>query len=382
MAHESPASVPKVLVLNYEYPPLGGGAANATAEILRRLSKRLDAACSLVTSSTGEARVESLAASTCLHFLDIHKDENLHYQSNRELLTYSWKALWYARRLSRRERFDVAHAFFGIPCGFIAMLLGVPYIVSLRGSDVPGYSSRYALADRLIFRRLSRLVWRRAAAVVANSRGLRELAWRTAKHQPISVIPNGVDTTVFRPAGAGERDEADTLRLLYVGRLIPRKGVAGLLRALGGLGNVALTVAGDGPERERLGRMAGEYGVSVRFPGNVAHAELPELYREHDAFVLPSRNEGMSNTVLEAMASGLPVIVTDVGGTAELVDGNGVVVPVDDEAALREAVVGLRDDRERRREMGERSREIALEYSWEKVAEEYLRLYREVATCG
>ena len=258
--------MPKTLILNYEYPPLGGGAANATAEILRQLSKRSDVACSLVTSSTGKARVESLASSTSLHFLDIGKDGNLHYQSNRELLTYSWKAFRYARRLLKRERFDVVHAFFGIPCGFIAMLLGVPYIVSLRGSDVPGYSSRYALADRLIFRRLSRLVWRRAAAVVANSRGLRELAWRTAKHQPISVIPNGVDTELFRPAGAGEREASETVRLLYVGRLIRRKGVGVLLSALAGLSNVRLTVAGDGPEAERLAGLAGEYGGSLRFP--------------------------------------------------------------------------------------------------------------------
>ena len=148
---------------------------------------------------------------------------------------------------------------------------------------------------------------------------------------------------MFRPAGAGEREASMALR---------------------------------------LARLAGEFGVSLRFLGNVAHEELPELYRAHDAFVLPSRNEGMSNTVLEAMASGLPVIVTDVGGTAELVEGNGVRVPVDDEAALRSAVAALRDDAGKRREMGQRSREIALEYSWERVAEEYLRLYREVATRG
>ena len=184
---------------------------------------------------------------------------------------------------------------------------------------------------------------------------------------------------MFRPAGAGEPEASEAVRLLYVGRLIPLKGVGVLLSALAGLSNVTLTVAGDGPEAERLAGLAGEYGMSVRFHGNVAHEELPELYRAHDAFVLPSRNEGMSNTVLEAMASGLPVIVTDVGGTAELVEGNGVVVPVDDEGALRGAVVALRDDLGKRGEMGERSREIALEYSWEKVAEEYLALYGEVA---
>lgn len=367
-----------VLLLNYEYPPLGGGAANAALEILRRLAQRWEIDVSVVTSSIGRYRVESIGENISLHLLDIGKEGNLHYQSNRELLNYSWKSLWYARRLLRRRGFHVVHAFFGIPCGFVAMLLGIPYIVSLRGSDVPGYSSRYALADKLVFRHLNRLVWGRAAAVVANSRGLRKLAWRTARHQPISIIPNGVDTKLFRPAVAGERAASNTLRLLYVGRLIPRKGVELLLRALGGFGDVTLSVAGDGPERERLARLAGEYGVSVDFLGHVAHAELPQLYRKHDAFILPSRNEGMSNTVLEAMASGMPVIVTNVGGTAELVDGNGVVLAVDDEPALRAAVLELRDNPGRRRAMGARSREIALGYSWEAVAEEYLKLYRKV----
>ncbi len=145
-----------------------------------------------------------------------------------------------------------------------------------------------------------------------------------------------------------------------------------------GRANVTLTVAGDGPEAERLAELAGEYGVSVRFLGNVAHEELPELYRAHDAFVLPSRNEGMSDTVLEAMASGLPVIVTNVGDTAELVEGNGIVVPVDDAGALREAIITFRDSCGLRDEMGRRSREVALGYSWEEVAEAYYQLYQSV----
>ena len=366
-----------ILLLNYEYPPLGGGAANATERLLSEYSQRDDLFVTFVTSSTAKYRMERPFGNIEIHFLDIGKRGSLHYQSNAELLRYSWRAFWYARRLCRQRRFDVVHAFFGIPCGVLARWLGLPFVVSLRGSDVPGYSRRYRVADALLFRRLSRSVWRRACAVVANSAGLRDLALQSAPEQSIQVTPNGVDTGEFSPGA--EPSAAAGLRILFVGRLIPRKGVADLLAALRGVTDVALTVVGDGPERDALALYAANHGIDATFSGNVEHSALPHLYRAHQLFVLPSYNEGMSNTVLEAMASGLPVVVTDVGGSGELVDENGVVVPVGDVEALRDAIVSFRDDPAGRSAMGVRSREIALRYSWAAVAQEYVAVYRR---CG
>ena len=202
-----------VLLLNYEYPPLGGGAANATAHLLREFAQDPELNIDLVTSSTGISRVEELSERITAHFLDIGKEGNLHYQTNRDLLAYSWRAYRYAKHLAKRTKYDLCHAFFGIPCGYIARKLGFPYIVSLRGSDVPFYNERFHYPDRLVFKRLSVRIWSRAAWVVANSAGLRDLALRSAPKQRIEVIYNGVDTTAFQPASE-PRQEGQGLRVL------------------------------------------------------------------------------------------------------------------------------------------------------------------------
>ncbi|MBN2308374.1 MAG: glycosyltransferase family 4 protein, partial [Candidatus Hydrogenedentes bacterium] len=109
----------RVLLLNYEYPPLGGGAANATAHLVREFTRYPALSMDIVTSSTGPGRVEK-AGGVAIHFLDIGKRGGLHHQSMRDLIAYSWRAYRYAARLLGRERYDLCHAFFGIPCGWIA----------------------------------------------------------------------------------------------------------------------------------------------------------------------------------------------------------------------------------------------------------------------
>jgi glycosyltransferase involved in cell wall biosynthesis len=162
--------------------------------------------------------------------------------------------------------------------------------------------------------------------------------------------------------------------------LIERKGIRFLIEAIGRLKNdpVELILVGDGNQEEELKELAKGLGVSDRvvFKGYVNHDSIGEIYRNSDLFVLPSQNEGMSNALLEAMASGLPAIVTDTGGTTELLDGNGVIVPMGDSDAIARGVRGLMDDPEARRRMGAKSREIAERMGWGAVSEAYLRLYQ------
>ena len=115
--------------------------------------------------------------------------------------------------------------------------------------------------------------------------------------------------------------------------------------------------------------------VVVSFAGYIEPGQLPETYAASDIFVLPSMNEGMSNTVLEAMACGLPIITTDTGGTSELISDNGIVLSEVSGASIADAVCRLMADNEARRTMGSKSREMAESLSWEKVAESYLSIY-------
>lgn len=364
-----------LLILNYEYPPLGGGAANATYNLIRQFLGPNDISVTLVTSAVGSFRVEYPAKNVTLHFLDIGKTtETLHYQSFRDLMVYSWKAWRHIRKLQKTQHFDLIHAFFGIPCGFIARMLGIPYIVSLRGSDVPGYSPRMEKLERVGLKRLSRWIWKSAEVVTVNSVGLGQLAQRTlAMHYP--VIPNGVDTEFFCPDHKKQVQnpkEPSTigLNIVSTGRLIPRKGYHLLVNAIES--EDTLVLIGDGPELNNLKNLA--HGKEVKFLGNQPKDIIANELRKADIFVLPSLNEGMSNSLLEALATGLPVIVTNVGGTSELVRDNGLILSEISEEMLYNALSRIRTmDLPY---MGQKSREIALTYSWSSMAISYLELYK------
>jgi len=368
----------QILVLNYEFPPLGGGAGNATFYLFKEFTKNSELKIDLVTSSVDKFRIEQFSDNITIHFLDIGKKGNLHFQSNKDLLVYSWKAYWYSKKLKKKERFDLIHAFFGVPCGFIAMLLKIPYIVSLRGSDVPFYNKRFYWLDKLIFKRLSIKIWKNAKKVIANSRGLKDLALVSNKKQEIGIIYNGVNIGFFRPK---EKDEK-VFTIVSTSRLIERKGINHLIDAFINLekenNNIKLIIAGDGDLKESLENKVKENNIDdkVEFWGKVKKEDVLIAYQESDVFVLPSLNEGMSNSLLEAMASGLAVITTDVGGTKELVDeDNGMIIEKEFSESIFESLKILLSNNELLNKMKRNSREKTEKMSWNIVANKYLEIY-------
>jgi len=139
----------RVLMLNYEYPPIGGGASNATYYLLKEFAIRRNIEVDLVTSSPNtKFKKEELGDNIVIHKLPIGK-KKLHYWTQREILAYSKRAYKYIKKLMQIKKYDVTHAFFGIPSGAIAYLFKkeIPYVVSLRGSDVPGFNKRFSFCS-------------------------------------------------------------------------------------------------------------------------------------------------------------------------------------------------------------------------------------------
>jgi glycosyltransferase involved in cell wall biosynthesis len=369
----------RILLLNYEFPPLGGGAGNATYYLLKEFAKQDNMHVTLITSSHDTYREEDVSERIRIYYLDIgKKGKNPHLQTQKDLLTYSRKAYRLSKELCAKKQYDLVHAFFGIPCGYIAMKLGLPYVVSLRGSDVPFYNERFYWLDRLLFQRLSRNVWRRAKAVVANSEDLRALACATAPDVPISVIYNGVDTDTFRPG----TQQADDFVILSTSRLIARKGIQYLLEAFTRFHTAnprsRLILAGDGDMQEQLRAKAKSSGLgeSIEFLGVVSPKDMAKLYRRADVFVLPSLNEGMSNALLEAMASGLAVITTDTGGAGRIVDREcGVIVRKRNSKDIAHALEHISQHADVLERMKHASRRKAETMSWESAAQKYIRIY-------
>ena len=362
-------------MLNYEYPPIGGGASNATYYILKEFTKKNDLEIDLITSSVSDFKIINFSRNIKIHRLNIGKNGNLHFQSSKELLVYSWRAYWYIKKMIKKNRYDFIHAFFGIPCGYIAMKLDIPYIVSLRGSDVPFYNERFEKLDRLIFKRLSKKIWEKANAVITNSQGLKELALKTSPKQEIKVIYNGVDINEFMPIKKNKIGKS--IVLISTGRLIQRKGYKYLIEALKGICDYKLQLIGGGILKEELEHSAKESNVNVEFFGNIEHKNIYKYLQKADIFILPSLNEGMSNSILEAMACGLPIIATNVGGNKEIINGNGFIVSKGNIEELKTAILKYFNDKTLIIKHGINSRKLAENMSWKSIADNYYKVYCE-----
>ena len=287
-------------MINYEFPPLGGGTGMACAALLEEFRQSQNLHVELITSSSNR-QVQCLSHSDRIniHYLPTPKQDR-HYWRMSELFGWTMQALGYASALTRAQRFDLCHCWGGWPSGIVGLRLSrrQPYIVSLRGSDVPGYNKRLRVLDPLVMRHLSRCIWSRAARVVAVSRNLRALAVQTQPTADIDVIPNGVDVNRFRPAAPGVPG------LLFVGRLIERKNTHILVEAFSRLAghypDLTLTIAGDGPERPRLEGLVRRHGIGerVRFRGHLSGDALAGAYEESSILILPADTDAMPNVVL------------------------------------------------------------------------------------
>lgn len=379
----------RILFFNYEFPPLGGGAGNASYYILNEYAKRSDVQVDFVTASIDEKYHQfKMGENITIHRIAIGKNAaNIHYQTKKDLLAYTWNAFWFARKLAKQNNYDLTHSFFTVPCGFISLLLKwefkLPYIISLRGSDVPGYSERFIGLYRWVTPTILK-IWKGAAFVISNSQGLKELALRSNPEKEIGVIYNGIDVEEFHPSP--ENKDQDKFTILCVSRVTPRKGIRFLVQAFkllsGRYHNARLVIVGDGNEKKSLEDLVMSLDIKdkVEFAGAVPHEKVAEYYQKSDVFVLPSLNEGMSNVILEALASGIPVMATDTGGTRELLsDGvNGFIVRMRDADDLAEKIEKMILKPELQQNMGEESRKLAEQLSWEKVAGEYVDLYTKV----
>jgi len=372
----------KILVINSEFPPVGGGAANASAHIARLLARQ-GSEVVFLTSRYGDLPDEELC-----HGVRVlrgptrrkHADRSTALEQVWFILGASYRSL----RLPGHFRPDVTLAFFGLPSGAAAWLLQairrIPYVVSLRGGDVPGFRPY----DFWLYHKFAvpwlHLIWHGARAVVANSQGLYDLARAFDSDIEIAIVPNGVDAHEFQPA---ERTWA-LPRLLSVGRVVYQKGYDVALRALAGLTDLdwEWSIVGDGPHLPILQDMAREHRLEgrIHFLGWKNLDEVKQEYAKANLFLHPSRHEGMPNAVLEAMASGLPVIATRIAGNEELVvDGqNGLLVPVEDAEGLREALKSLLVQPEQREGMGAAARSrVEKSFGWERVAQEYQSILEE-----
>jgi len=296
-------------------------------------------------------------------------------------VTTGWGLSRRLEQVFRERRVDLVHVHgglaptFGILAPRAAERAGIPAVATFHSWF--RRSLAYECLRRPLQRECARLAARIAVSepVVAALSRYVETDWE--------VIPNGVDTSAFHPNGRRPMDALGKHpRLLFLGRLDPRNGLGTVLEAMPGIlsryPKAELTVAGDGPLRSLYRRQAAPLGARVRMVGRI-YDERPEHYGTSDLYLCPTDKASFGITLLEAMACGTPLVVSDIPGFRELVDGGqeAVLVPAGDPAAWSRAVNQLLADPERRAAMGAAGRAKAERYAWPAVAERIIGVYRK-----
>jgi glycosyltransferase involved in cell wall biosynthesis len=293
----------------------------------------------------------------------------------------------FARYLwQRRAAFDAIHIHMvqnlTVAAGLLRPWLKVPVFGKISGAwEFDGGFLDPRLQNKFWVRLANRAL-RRIDAMQAISDYTRERLLQSGYPEAkILMIPNAVDLSRCRRE-ARPSATARAATVAYVGRLRPVKGVDVLIRAwpqVLAAGDATLLIAGDGHARESFERLAGELGVSdrIKFLGNVS--DVSTVLKQTDVYVQPSRQEGMPNSVLEAMGCGLPVVATKVSGNLDLVqDGvSGLLVTSEDDAAMASAITRLLNDAALRQQMGVAARaSIEQRYDVPVIIAQLLSAYR------
>ncbi|WP_040669884.1 glycosyltransferase [Rhodanobacter fulvus] len=295
-----------------------------------------------------------------------------------------------ARRLLKQRRIDVIHAHWLIPQGLVALRLrrrfAIPYLVTSHGGDLFGLRGR-------VLNALKRRVAASSSAMTVVSSAMRDEAMAIGLTSPeLAVLPMGVD--LCRRFVPGAREERATDELLFVGRLVPKKGLPYLLdampRVLARRPSVRLNIAGFGPEEPSLRAQALRLGIesSVNFLGAMPQTALPQLYRRASVFVAPfirddtGNQEGLPVVLMEAIGCGCPVVVGEVAGVHDLLGDAATDVCVDarNAEALAAAILATLDDPEQAIEHAKRIRDAAASrVDWGVIADGYVDL---LAACA
>jgi len=369
-------------MINYEFPPIGAGAATATYHIGKELAAMGHEVNVLTSGYKNLPHKDVVDGMNVFRCPALRKKKS---ESNQvEMLSFVMSAFIYMPILIKQKKIKGIIVFFGLPCGPLGLwanvLFNIPYVISLRGGDVPGTDQSMDCIHRLL-KPLRRLIYQKSRAVVANSEGLKNISIKTDSI-PTIVIPNGIDTAYFRPSDKSIKK--DYFSFIFVGRLCEQKNLFFLIKHLATLTEemkepFMLNIVGDGPIKEKLQHFADNLGMSerIQWHGWLTKSEIVKLLQGSDCFINPSLCEGMPNAVLEAMACGLPVIASDVAGNnALIIDGdNGFLFNLNDNLKMIDCLNRLISNHDLRLKMGKIAREKLIKnFEWSKTASEYNRI--------
>jgi glycosyltransferase involved in cell wall biosynthesis len=368
-----------ILIINFEYPPLGGGGGVATQLVAEELAERHR--IHVITTGFRGLKPRETIGGVVVHRVRVPGRRSLPTASLLSLAAFVPAALVRGWKLCRTVRFDVVNAQFIIPSGLVgvplARLFGIPLVVSLIGGDLYDPSKGTSPHRHAILRFLVRQIARQAAALTAISEDTKRQAQvRHGVAQPITVVHLGIRPAVSSvSAHAKGKRPADAPMFVSIVRLIPRKNYQVLIRAWTRVPGAHLIILGGGPLLPQLNALVRELGLTARVQlrGFVAEDVKQEVLRTATGYVSAADHEGFGIVFLEAMEAGLPIVAVKYGGHTDFLspEKNALLVEPNDRTELTQAVTRLLDDPALALRMGRMNKEKAKEFYLPRTAAAY-----------
>jgi glycosyltransferase involved in cell wall biosynthesis len=288
-----------------------------------------------------------------------------------------WLQIFLKIRTIKPDIVQAQDLSMGISADLSRKILKIPHIVWGRGSDVylPGRFTKIT----------SKPILHNADAVLALTEDMRQ-KMKGIVDREIFVVPNGINLEQFTDRSPIIVREKGQKNILFVGRLHPVKGVQYLIRAmkrvLEEIPDGMLILVGDGEERGNLEALSVQLGVqkSVQFVGVVPHEKVHSYMQQADVFVLPSLSEGFPGVILEAMACGLPVVVTRVGGIPDIIENgvNGYIAETKSPDEIAEKILILLQNDQLKEKISIKNKEKVKEYKWDNIVFELENIYKKI----
>jgi len=380
----------RILVINYEYPPIGGGGGFVTRDILEYMAGA-GHDVTIVTSCISGLKEREEVNGVHVIRVPVLGRKNVETASMMSMLSFFPSSVLTAVLNERSRKFDIINTHFAIPTGpsgyVLSKVFKIPNILSIHGGDIYDPSKSLSPHRTPVLYDVVRVMLKTADQVVSQSTDTRHRALTCYKcNRDINIIPLGIKRPDFQKKERAHLGlKPDELVVSTIGRLVKRKNLDDALEIVSKLDptlKVKFLIMGDGPEKAHLENAIKQSGIANRvlMLGNVSDDVKFQVLDLSDCYLSTAMHEGFGLVFLEAMACGLPIICYDKGGQVDFLKNGktGFVVKLGDKAQYRKKLVEILADVNLRQTMGISNQERVKAYFIESCAEQYLSLFRRM----